>query len=1492
METRQESRHRHGSSKRHSAVQEQGKQSTQHRTSKKSSSLDRRAHVYTDDFKERAARAITPETPTKTGAVRSESESESGSYMSPRNFSPHLATRRHALSSSTKSSPPPHHRRHRQHSSTGSAKPSQSPPRSQTQVRTRSPTNPITRARYRADSLQSGANHSGEETASSIGYPSIIPSPPLETDRHEHRRRLVKPQSRPLSPLKGSHSVRSTASNASSATDATKVLQLMKTTCGRMHGILSFRTSGSGSWSSGYCAINVATGSLIYQTKGDVSHARTLIPDLRGCQVRTLYDGESRSTFLDVSNHTTLIGVHLRPHVAETFDSWLAALLCWQSIRPKGVHNQMMKLPKAGPSQERKVVGSRRTSDHGDRRRNSEIFPTKDAAIIKVGRMLMWDKDFRSGVGSTTSSRRVSTYRQQRLLSTSWRKVSCTLQENGHFKLYTDADVTLVSVIPLCQLQRCSVQRLHPSVLDDEFCLAIYPQYASLVDQPARIFPVYLSLESRVLFEVWFVLLRAFTIPELYGPEQISGDPQLTLVEAGRTASRAPSPSADMFRVEKLLSLRIIEAKMYSSRRRYSRRSSNKSQHQDHSRKALLPGSYLAEVRLDGMVRGKTPVKQDTGNPFWREDYEFTELPPVLSSAIVEVKVRNSGQTDWTLVSDGPLDLERAQLDPLAIVGDIEVSPLESTYGTVALLFDEDDRVVDTEKWWPITNGSGDVVGDMLMKVHIEELVVLMGRDYQPLSELLHAFTNSLTVQIAAAYNPDSVRKLAEILLKIFQVSAQATDWLLSLVEDEIDNIHKETQHSKYRYGRRIASNDSFESGVEREMILRDLGKSAVVEANQLFRGNTLLTKALDSHMKRLGHDYLEETLGEKIRQIDESNPECEVDPNRVQDPDDLQRHWRSLSALVESVWSSIYASALRCPPELRTIFRHIAACADDRYGKFLRTVTYSSVSGFLFLRFFCPALLNPHMFGLLKDHPRPQAQRTLTLVSKTIMTLANLGSFGTKEPWMEPMNGFLNTHRQEFKSFIDTICAISPDQANALMPPSYATPITILGRLPGTSREGFPSLPYLIDQAKECAALVDFWLDRPHAAEGPPIMSDELRAFDDMCEALREKTKRCLSRAEQAEKPSGSLDPKWEELVEQMGRKARIRIAHGQKAAEPPGRTSARDARRRTRIRIQHEDDSSVTLGAANNSSHQSTVNGSATSLASSHLQHHNNDNSYIATRDGTPMPSHFESGSYQGEDYFHTSTANTSPNQRFSRLDDYDLYPPDHPEETDTPPGSSSAVWDPGVARPAQHTPVAASSGDERGFGNSEPKPEPDLDLAEEEDAGSSIYRIPTPSLPSRHEGARRHQHHRGSVPRSSSRPQPKSSGGSHRGGNRSAMAASSDAAKSSSDRLPYPRKHSPLSNRDGPIDPPPLRPPPASSGPSSNGRSIYRLKTPVAIHTPKRQYSGEHIPRSSTPRSPGSRDGGKGLFGDLGGVFRKKPREPQGRGDETGPWHGKLM
>ena len=239
----------------------------------------------------------------------------------------------------------------------------------------------LTKGRHRVGSLHSTPATGNASDSTSIGFPSIVSSPKLEGQTRRHR--LVKPQSRPLSPIRNPIASKLGSQQASSPTDAKKILQLMKTTCGRMQGIMSFRNSSTSPWASGYCAINVASGSLIYQTKGEVALSKTLISDLRGCQVRTLYDPESKSTFLAVATRRSSIGMHLRPHVPETFDQWLAALLCWQPIRPKGAQNKMSK-PQDTQISDKNIR---------HRKRSPSKSGGKDAAIIKVGKMLMWERE-------------------------------------------------------------------------------------------------------------------------------------------------------------------------------------------------------------------------------------------------------------------------------------------------------------------------------------------------------------------------------------------------------------------------------------------------------------------------------------------------------------------------------------------------------------------------------------------------------------------------------------------------------------------------------------------------------------------------------------------------------------------------------------------------------------------------------------------------------------------------------------------------------------------------------------------------------------------------------------------------------------------------------------------------------------------------------------------------------------------------------------------
>ena len=88
----------------------------------------------------------------------------------------------------------------------------------------------------------------------------------------------------------------------------------------------------------------------------------------------------------------------------------------------------------------------------------------------------------------------------------------------------------------------------------------------------------------------------------------------------------------------------------------------------------------------------------------------------------------------------------------------------------------------------------------------------------------------------------------------------------------------------------------------------------------------------------------------------------------------------------------------------------------------------YTSVAGFIFLRFFCPVILDPSLFGITDEHPSGNTSRTLTLIAKTLQSLANLVEAGTeKEPYMDSVNPFIKENLEKMKSVIDQCCVSFP---------------------------------------------------------------------------------------------------------------------------------------------------------------------------------------------------------------------------------------------------------------------------------------------------------------------------------------------------------------------------------------------------------------------------------------------------------------------------------
>ncbi|XP_050351278.1 ras GTPase-activating protein raskol isoform X2 [Nymphalis io] len=193
------------------------------------------------------------------------------------------------------------------------------------------------------------------------------------------------------------------------------------------------------------------------------------------------------------------------------------------------------------------------------------------------------------------------------------------------------------------------------------------------------------------------------------------------------------------------------------------------------------------------------------------------------------------------------------------------------------------------------------------------------------------------------------------------------------------------------------------------------------------FRGNSLATKSMEAYLKLVGDQYLQDTLGEAVcAAAGAGAAECEVDPLRAGGGAALRRQQAALRDAVSLAWRAIAASAPRFPPPLRDCF----ATFRERLSSMGREdISDNLISASIFLRFLCPAILSPSLFGITHEYPNERAARNLTLVAKTLQTLANFTRFQGKEAFMEFLNDFLEQEAPNMKAFLRAISTRPQEQ-------------------------------------------------------------------------------------------------------------------------------------------------------------------------------------------------------------------------------------------------------------------------------------------------------------------------------------------------------------------------------------------------------------------------------------------------------------------------------
>ncbi|CAM9023180.1 unnamed protein product [Wickerhamomyces anomalus] len=295
------------------------------------------------------------------------------------------------------------------------------------------------------------------------------------------------------------------------------------------------------------------------------------------------------------------------------------------------------------------------------------------------------------------------------------------------------------------------------------------------------------------------------------------------------------------------------------------------------------------------------------------------------------------------------------------------------------------------------------------------------------------------------------LEKTSIILLDIFQALQKENEWFNALVDEEVNKT--------------------------------TLTKTKMNETtnlyNTLFRGNSVLTKSLEIYNLRVGQEYLEKVVGKVITKIIANKQSTEIDPMRVYEDDEalkndmLQHNMELLLQYVEELWSRVYNTSNDLPQQIKQqlilLRKKIEMYTNDT------KITLNCITGFLFLRFFCPVILNPKLFFLTKDHQTGEIKRTLTLISKILLTFSNRVLFGAKEPYMMKLNElFIKKHEDELMDYLDKVTGKKLDFNPKHLKLSTSLERTDIILTSKNLLKELPTVPYLIDKYLRLDQLVD----------------------------------------------------------------------------------------------------------------------------------------------------------------------------------------------------------------------------------------------------------------------------------------------------------------------------------------------------------------------------------------------------------------------------------
>ncbi|KJE97414.1 hypothetical protein CAOG_07280 [Capsaspora owczarzaki ATCC 30864] len=267
---------------------------------------------------------------------------------------------------------------------------------------------------------------------------------------------------------------------------------------------------------------------------------------------------------------------------------------------------------------------------------------------------------------------------------------------------------------------------------------------------------------------------------------------------------------------------------------------------------------------------------------------------------------------------------------------------------------------------------------------------------YKPLCKLLLAKDETLLTALCNEIPQDVADDTAQSLVVLFNSANQMDRLIRWAVQKEIDR--------------------TFE----------------VEDANGLFRNNTVPIKIIAEYLKSVGEGFLKVVLKKPLKKILEIKTTLEVNMNKAKDltVPVMKKNFDKLLSFVEMMLEEITKSVSACPRAFFTLFHIIS----NEVGKVRPDKVDIAIGGFIFLRYFCPAIVSPEGFNLVKQPVTPEARKNLILISKTLQNMASGVEFGENEPYMLNANQLLRDSKLGVHLYLQLLAVVPPDQpADAL---------------------------------------------------------------------------------------------------------------------------------------------------------------------------------------------------------------------------------------------------------------------------------------------------------------------------------------------------------------------------------------------------------------------------------------------------------------------------